>query len=122
MSMYHSATELETIAKAAKHTPAFQNVMSLCAWKYSVYERNRTNANKYIEVHPSNRPTKERERLQVQCSRSFGEFWSLLDALQTLAEPYGTIHTGTIHDEIIEMVDGHDPIKTRRLLLSSATC
>lgn len=120
MSMYYNVTELETIAKAAQEISAFTQVMNMCAWKYSVYERNRLDCNKYIDEHPTNRPTKDRERLQVECSRAFGEFWSLLDALKTLAEPYGTIHTATIHDEIIEMVNGHDPIKVRRLLLASA--
>lgn len=120
--MYYNATELETIAQAAKQTPAFTQIMNLCAWKCSVYERTRIDLNKYMDEHKSNRPTKDRERMQAQCSRAFGEFWALLDALRTLAEPYGTIHTGTIHDEIIEMIDGHDPIKVRRLLLASNYC
>ena len=114
MSMYYCAEELETLAKAVKAVPNFSRVVYQCAWNYSVYDRARLEANKYIDSHPTNRPTKERERLQVGCSRKFGEFWALLEVIEMMAEPYGTIHAGTIHDEIMELADGHDTIKARR--------
>lgn len=120
MSMYYSTEELETIAKAASNTPGFFNLMFECAWKYACYDRSRTEANDYIEEHKSGRPTKERERVQVTCSRKFGEFWSLLEALKTLAQAYGTIHAGTIHDEVIEMVYGYDTISFRREAMAAA--
>lgn len=120
MSMYYCAEELETLAKAVKAVPNFGRVVYQCAWNYSVYDRARLEANKYIDSHPTNRPTKERERLQVACSRKFGEFWALLEVVKTLAEPYGTIHAGTIHDEVMELANGHDTIKARRELLAMA--
>lgn len=119
MSAYNSTEELETIAKATKGTPAFTNIMNLCAWHYSVYERSRFAICQYLDEHKSGRPTKEREQLQVQCSRRYGEWWSLVQALDTLAEPYGTISTSTISDEVIELLDGRDPIKARRILLDA---
>lgn len=118
MSMYYSTEELETITKVCAAVPKFSNLMFECAWKYSVYDRSRNEANAYLDSHKSGRPTKERERLQVECSRKFGEFCALLEALKTIAEAFGTIHAGTIHDEIMEIADGYDTINNHRHMLS----
>ena len=126
MSMYYSTNELETITKACAAVPKFSNLMFMCAWKYSEYDTARRNENDYAEEHKSGRPTKERERLQVCCSRKFGEFWAMLESLHMIAEAYGTIHTGTIHDEILEIVDGYNTINShkrmRELYAMGTTC
>lgn len=104
MSMYNNAEELETIARACATVSTFTNLMFECAWKYTTYDRRRIEANNYIESHASGRPTKERERLQVSCSRKYGEFWATLQSLQDIASAFGEIHVGTIHDEVIEIL------------------
>ena len=120
MSMYYNADELQTIATAVTSTPNLSNLFFDCAWRYACYDKARTNENDYLATRTNNRPTKDRERVRVTTARKFGEFWSLLSTLRTLCEPYGTIHAGTIHDEIIELSNGSDPIAARRRLLALA--
>lgn len=120
MSMYYSVEELETITRACASVPNFSSLMFECAWKHSIYEKARKEANAYIDSHTSGRPSNRRERLQVNCAAKHGEFWATLQALTKIAEAFGTIHAGTIHDEIMEIVDGYDPINRRRQLFARA--
>lgn len=120
MSMYATQAEYQTLAQAITCAPKFQNMLYQCAWLYSCYDGTRRDVDAYMAEHKTNRPTKERERMQIQCSRAFGEFWATLQCLHMVAEAFGPIHTGTIHDEIIELSDGHDTIRRRRELLTRA--
>ena len=120
MNMYYSVDELEVLAIAAKSVPNFVQLANDCAWRLHRYERIESEESAYYQEHQSGRPTKEGMRLRARGSRSYGEFWATLKALQMIAEGFGTIHTGTIHDEIMELADGTDTIVRRRALLAMA--